>query len=38
MIIERSPGRFMRSASDVDRIAEAKARLAGPVRGSATPT
>ncbi len=38
MVVERAPKRFMRNASDVDRIAEAKARLAGPMRGSASPT
>lgn len=35
MVIERAPKRFIRSSADVDRIAEAKARLSGPVRGSA---
>ncbi len=35
MVIERAPRRFMRTTADIDRIAEAKARLSGPVRGTA---
>ena len=36
MVIERAPRRFMRTTADVDRIAEAKARLTGPIRGTAS--
>ena len=36
MVVERAPRRFMRSTADLDRIVEAKNRLAGPVRGSAS--
>lgn len=36
MVVERAPRRFMRNAPDLDRIAEAKARLSGPIRGSAS--
>ena len=36
MVIERAPRRFMRTTAEVDRIAEAKARLSGPIRGSAS--
>lgn len=37
MVIERTPpGRFTRSGADTDRIAEAKARLTGPIRGGAS--
>jgi hypothetical protein len=34
MVVERAPRRFMRTSADVDRIAEAKARLTGPIRGN----
>ena len=36
MVVERAPRRFMRNTADLDRIAEAKARLTGPMRGSAS--
>jgi hypothetical protein len=36
MVIERAPRRFMRSTAELDRITEAKARLTGPIRGSAS--
>jgi hypothetical protein len=39
MVVERAPRRFMRSTSDLDRIVEAKARLATrSPRGSAPAT
>ena len=38
MVVERAPRRFMRTSADVDRIAEAKARLASPVRGTTAPS
>lgn len=36
MVVERAPRRFMRTSAEVDRIVEAKARLTGPIRGSAS--
>ena len=36
MVVERAPRRFMRTTAEVDRIAEAKARLTRPIRGTAS--
>ena len=36
MVVAPEPRRFGRRAADMDRIAEAKARLSGPVRGASS--
>jgi hypothetical protein len=36
MVVAPEPRRFGRRAGDIDRIAEAKARLSGPARGASS--
>ena len=36
MLVAPEPRRFGRRAADIDRIAEAKARLSGPARGASS--